>query len=500
MSILSNCFPLGLGTARLPIKSAADIEGIEKSAQLVLKALNSGINYIDVSYPYANGGAHAALNLAFKQAKNPYAVTVKVLHQHDKTADDARHRIESQLCAMGISKATYFVCWSIPSYAQFLEITRKGGIYDCALKLKDEGIIEHICCSLHASHDDSIKILESGAFEAATISFNLANSVQTIPVLDAALRLNVDVAVMNPLGGGGIPQNPDFFSFAQAKGEDTVTAALRFVYSHPAVKVILNGLSNEAELVHNLEALVQKSEEPDAKRLSRVISKVKDIDGYCVNCHYCDNCPVGIPVSKLMNQRNRLLFPNIVTQDYRRTDPELLKNINLFQCQSNSSDDWFPASYENPCTRCKQCERACTQKLKIIKAIDDMYARCKISGFSLEYRKERLYNLLVDKGYKRVGLYPKDRFADYIIKLYNDFIGEPDFEWVAFNSDQSTWGREVDGLIIHAPDEITDINPDIIIVCNYTYQKEIYSDLVKHKAEGIKIVKLHSENDVPWVF
>jgi len=500
MSILCNYFPVGLGTSRLLIKNAEDIEGIEKSAQLVLHALKAGISYIDVSYPYANGGAHAALKLAFEQTKNPYAVTVKVLHQHDKTADDARSRVESQLNAMGISKAAFFVCWSIPSYSQFLEIMRKGGVYDCALKLKDEGMIDHICCSLHASPEDSIKILESRMFKAATISFNLANSIQTIPVLDAALKHNIDVVVMNPLGGGGIPQNPDFFSFAQADGEDTVTAALRFARSHPAVKVILNGLSNESELEHNLAALTKKSGEPDAEQLARVISKVKDLDGYCVNCHYCENCPADIPVSKLMNLRNRLLFPNIVTQDYRRTDPELLQNINFFQSQTDGGDDWFPVSHENPCIRCGQCESACTQKLKIVDAIDDLFVRCKKSGFSLAYRKIRIQDLLVGKGYKRVGLYPKDKIANLFIKLYNEFFGEPDFEWVAFNSDKNSWGREDDGLIIHAPDEINNIDPEIIIVCNYTYQEEIYSDLIKYEAEGIIIEKLHFDNDVPWMF
>jgi len=502
MSILDNYFPMGLGTAHLPISGAKDEAGIAKSSQLILRALDAGVNYIDTSYPYAAGGAHAALKLAFAQTDKPYGVTVKVIHQSDKTADEAKRRVESQLKALGINRADFFVCWSIQSYGQFAEITSKGGVYGGAAWLKEQGVIGHICCSLHTSPEDSIRIIQSGLFEAATVSFNLANAVQTIPVLDAAFKHNVGIAVMNPLGGGGIPRNPDFFSFAGAQNESTVEAALRFAKAHPAVNVVLCGLGSEGEFIENLKAFAEPSAEPDARRVARVLERVKDIAGYCVNCHYCDACPVDIPVSKIMSTHNRLLFPNITTQDYRRRDPELLQNINLFQGQtySDKSSDWFPESPDNPCVHCGACEEKCTQKLSIMACIDDMYSRAGKYGFSAKAHKDRLRELLVEKGHKRVGLYPKDRYADLIIKLYKQHFGSPEFEWVAFNSDPSMWGRKSGGVVIHSPDEIPALRLDIIIVCNYTYDADIYTDLQRYENEGIKVVKLHREADVPWLF
>ena len=502
MGILDNYFPMGLGTARLPINSRNYAESVEKSAQLILNALDAGINYIDTSYPYSSGGAHPALKLAFGQTKKPYSVTVKVLYNSDKTADEARRRVELQLKSLGIDRAAFFVCWSISSYEQFIEITRKNGVYEGALKLKNEGIIEHICCSIHASADDSIKIIESGAFEAATVSFNFTNAIQTLPILDTALKNNVDIVIMNPLGGGGIPKNYDFFSFSQATGENIVTAALRFAKSHPAVKIVLSGLNNENELKENVKALTEKSTESDQERLLRVTGKIKDIDGYCVNCHYCDGCPAGIPVSEIMDKSNRLLFAVAANADYKRTDAELLQNINLFfgQAHNEGSSEWFPVSSENPCIRCGKCENKCTQKLKIMESIDDIYNRAGKCGFTLQARETRLRELLLDKNYKLVGLYPKDRFALLIIRLYEKLFGEPDFDWVSFNSSPATWGRVEDGLMIHAPSEIAALKPDIIIICNYTYEEEIYNDLRHFEEDGIKIVKLHRETDVPWVF
>ena len=502
MGILSNYFPMGLGTARLPITGSNDASGIEKSAQLICDALDAGVNYIDTSYPYSAGGAHPALKLAFERTSKPYSVTVKVIYQSDKTADEARRRVEMQLETLGIDRAAFFVCWSIPSYEQFVEITQKGGVYDAALRLKNEGLIEHICCSLHASTADSVRIIESGAFEAATVSFNFTNAIQTLPVLDAALKHNVDIAVMNPLGGGGIVQNADIFSFTQAKGENVVTAALRFAKSHPAIKIVLSGVNNENELKENIKAFIEESTEPDAKRLIRVTNKVKDIDGFCVNCHYCDNCPVEIPVSELMSKYNCLLFGHTTGQDYRRTNIELLQNINLFFSQSHleGNKEWFPVSAENPCIRCGQCEEKCTQKLKITESIENMYIRAGKCGFSRRLREERLRELIFDKAYKRVGLYPNDRFANLVIKLYEQFFGKPDFEWVTFNSDSAMVGRVENGIKVHAPSEILTIKPNIIIVCNYGYEEEIHNSIKHYEKDGIKTVKLHRRTDVPWVF
>ena len=55
---------------------------------------------------------------------------------------------------MGLEKVQYFTCWTIWNYEVFENIMKKGGIYEGALRLKDEGLIDHICCSLHAVPGD----------------------------------------------------------------------------------------------------------------------------------------------------------------------------------------------------------------------------------------------------------------------------------------------------------------------------------------------------------
>jgi predicted aldo/keto reductase-like oxidoreductase len=498
MTVFDDYFPLGLGTSRFPVSGPNDTTGIEKSIELARYALDCGVNYIDTSYTYSAGMAQAILREAFVGVKKPFGVTVKVMHDMDKTADAARRRVELQLKAMGLDRAAFFLCWTIFHYDIFTDIMRKGGIYEGARRLKDDGLVDHICFSTHAQTDDILRIIKSRAFEGVTISYSMLNALQMRPVLDAALDYNVGVAVMNPLGGGLIAQNQDFFAFSRSADEDsTITAAMRFVKAHPAVKIVLSGVNSREELNENLRAFKESSTEPDEARLVRVGDYVRELRDFCTGCNYCDGCHAKIPVSEIMKKRNALLFPP--TEAYNRTEPELVRNIKLFYAHI-SANEWFPDSDENPCLRCGQCEAKCTQKLKIIDSIADMYNSAGRVGFTRETRRARIKELLVGKGFSKVGIYPNGGFSNLIVEMYDKYFGRPDFEWLQFNSDPKMWGETLGGLPVHSPNDIMTLRPDVIIVCTYRYDNEIYEDLKHYEDEGISVIKLHRETDVPWVF
>jgi uncharacterized protein len=498
MTVLDRCFPLGLGTTRFPVKGPNDIPGIEMTADWVLRALESGVNYIDVGHHYSSSAAETVLKHVFRQTARPYHVTVKSEYGVDKTADGARRRVENSLAAMGIGHASFFIAWTIHSYDEFEKICLKGGIYDGALKMKDEGVIGHICFSTHASPEDTVRILKSGAFEGVTVSYSLLNSNAIKPVLDEAYKLNIGVAVMNPLGGGMIPQNRDFFAFAQNEHETNIIhAALRFVKAHPAVKVVLSGAASWQELEENLAAFTMPDPEPDEDRLYRVSANLHELKNYCTGCRYCEGCHKGIPIPALMQSRNTLLFTP--ANAYNRSDPELLRNIQLFgKLEQNFA--YVPKTTVNPCIRCGRCEAKCTQHLKVCDAIDDVYKRAEATGFSLSQRRSRLEKLLLGKGYKRVGLYPNGGYANKVLELYRQFFGEPDFEVLQFNSNPKVWGTLSGGLAVHSPDEIPILAPDAILVCSYRFGDDIFESLRRYEAQGIRILKLHGQADVPWVY
>lgn len=500
MSIFSKHFPLGLGTSRLPVSGPGDTDGIENSIQLVHKALELGISYIDVGYNYSAGMAPLVLKEVFQNTVRPFSVTAKVMYGQDKTADDARRRIEQHLKTMGLEKVQYFTCWSIWNYDIFENIMKKGGIYEGALKLKDEGLVEHICCSLHASPEEIQKIAESKVFEGITISYSLLNAVNMRPVLDTAYANDIGVAVMNPLGGGVIARNQDYFSFACSGNDEssTVHAALRFVKAHPAVDIVLGGVNSMEELKDSLGVFSRPDPEPAKERLERVMGSISGLTGFCTGCKYCEGCPQGIPTSAIMQARNTFLFePPAI---YNRKGPEeLLYNIHMFRSLFHE-EGWIPETSENPCLKCRKCEKQCTQKLEIIDAVADTYRRAGESYFTKEAHKERLKDLLYQKGYRHVGLYPNGGFANLIIQLYEEFFGEAEFKWLYFNSNPKMWGQIVDKSIVHGPGEIPELRPDFILICSYSYDNEIFESLRQYEKYGVRLERLHRDGEVPWVF
>ena len=499
MTMFRNIYPLGLGTNRFPALNINDEAGLACSVQLVLHALDSGVNYIDVAPGYSRGTAYQVLRHAFNQTSKPYHVTLKSRLDTDKTADAVRRQAEFSLKAMGINKASYAVSWSIFNYNEFEHIIKKGGPYEGMQKLKDEGIVNYICFSTHAPVPDIIRILKSGAYEGMTISYSILNSIHMQEVLDTAIQYNIGIVSMNPLGGGVIPQNREYFNFVCGEGEkNTVQANLRYISAHSAVKVVVAGPSSIEEFNENLSAFTEKNLETSFKRIRRVNLSLKNICNFCTGCNYCvTDCPQSIPISSYMQSLNALLFKPVIA--YNRIEPELLKNIQLFK-KLFMDFNIIPETLNNPCIKCGLCESRCTQKLDIINSLDDMFERIKKCNFSQESHKNILDKLLNNQGYKKVGIYPSGGYFAWVKEKYRLFFGEPEFEWILFNTDPAVWGTMQNKHSIYSPQRINELQPNVILICNYIYSDEIYNSIINYEKDGIRILKLHDTNSVPWLF
>jgi len=497
MTIFDNIHPLGIGTNRFPINGIHDVKGIEHSVELMVSALNAGASYIDVAYSYSRGMAETVCKYAFEQTKAPRHVTIKSSFLTDKSKSDALRRIDTSFKNMGIDHATYFVIWNISSYEQFIEVMRKDSLYHGAVAAKERGYVDHICFSSHAPAGDIIKILESGAFEGATISYSILNSITMQPVLDCAKANNIGLIAMNPLGGGLIPQNSDYFSFLCNSNEKSVAqAALRFVSAHSAINIVLSGFSSKLELNENMAAFKEVSPEPAADRIERVNKGLFSIDGFCTGCRYCEGCPKGIGVYELMQSYNTLLLPPQKNL-YNCKDEYVLKNIGICQKLKNTFA-FIPESSKNPCVECGHCEKKCTAKLPIIKRIKELYLRFNECCFTREDMRRRLQQLI--GSYRNIAFYPGAGYTAYVLSVLHEAFPETEFEISLFDSNPKVWGTLVSGIEVQNPDKIKEVAPQIIIVSNYNFSKEIY-DSIKHlENSGIKVVKLHTHHDVPWVF
>lgn len=489
---------LGFGTNRFSLSDINDEAGVYESADLICKALDSGVNYIDSAYTYSLKRAEDIIKIAMKNTDRRCHLTVKVSNYEDKTAYGALKRIESSLSKMDVDRVTFCYMWAIKTYDEFKEVMKNGGIYEGALEAKKRGLIDHICFSTHANSSDIIKIIDEDIFDGVIISYNLLNYIDMDKVLYASGRKNIGVITMNSLGGGIIPQNSSNFETIKMSGNETLSqAALKFIYSHNEITTVLSGMSSNKELKENVDSF-NCIEDLGLQRINHVKHSIKQLDGFCTSCSYCEGCPKGIPISKFMKGYNNLYF-NDNNPIYNRYNSDIIKNIKMFK-SIRSSLDKLPDNSENPCINCLQCEKKCTQKLPITERLSDIYILMKNCCFSKEDQKIRLHELIESKNYTNVGFYPSGRYTKMIIDLYREFFGTMKFTPFIFDSDSKVWGTKNNGIGVFPPSDIEVIRPDCIIISNYIHSEEIYSVIKKYEKIGIEIIKLHKEADVPWTY
>ena len=134
-----NIFPIGLGTARFPFVTPETYEAdFERAVELVLYALDHGINYIDVGKGYSTNKAFSVLKEAFQRTNKDFHVTVKVNAYDERlAAEDYYQEALSVLEEMGLEKASHFLLWTLMGSEHFHQAISKDKLYDAALRRYD---------------------------------------------------------------------------------------------------------------------------------------------------------------------------------------------------------------------------------------------------------------------------------------------------------------------------------------------------------------------------
>ena len=321
-------------------------------ASLVKACYDRGITYFDTAIGY--GKSEEVMGLAFKEmnrtrAGRPFYVATKTF---SATPGDIRRDAESSLKRLQVDAIDFYHMWCVSSLEAYRERKLKGALTGFE-KLKEEGLVRHICVSSHMNGDEIGEMLRDYPFEGALLGHSAMNFAFREAALEAAAELGRGVVAMNPLGGGIIPRHADRFSFVKSQPGETVTeGALRFLFNDPRVTVTLVGMSNMGQLDEAMNAM--DGFQPLAPAaVARIRTSLQEsFDEMCTSCSYCDDCPSGLPLPKLMESYNHYMLSGNAT--------DMINRLNWH---------WSLLSENNGlgrCTECGACEKACTQKLPII--------------------------------------------------------------------------------------------------------------------------------------
>jgi predicted aldo/keto reductase-like oxidoreductase len=285
----------------------------------------------------------------------PYYVATKTFKT---TESDIRAELDEQLTRLGTDSVDFYHVWCVLSPDNW-EARKNDGILATFRKLKEEGLIKHICVSSHLIQNDIENLLMEDVFEGVLFGYSAYNFKTREKAFNAIRARKLGAVVMNPLGGGIIPQHPELFDFIKhSADEPAVHAGLHFLWDHSDISVTLVGFSNEQEIDDALAAVRSYKPRTEAELAAVKARAENSFEGLCTGCAYCDDCPQGIPVPKFMDAYNQKL---LTKNDDGKAVKERLKMY------------WgIPRAPAAHCIACGQCERACTQHLPIIRRLNEI--------------------------------------------------------------------------------------------------------------------------------
>ena len=336
---------LGFGGMRF-----SKVDDIDACVAMMVEAARGGVNYFDTAPAYFGVKSEIAFGHGFaalKAEKLPFYSSTKTF---SSTETEIRREIEGQLGRLGIPKIDFYHVWCITDLGGWKE-RKKNGVVDTFRKLKEEGLIGHIAVSSHLIRDEIKELLMEGVFEGVLFGYSAYNFNAREAAFEAIAAKKLGCVVMNPLGGGLIPQNPSVFNFIRTKkDQDLVEAALHFLFSQERITCSLVGFSDIAQVREALGAV--KSFEPiSGHEMARIRKDAGEaFQDMCTGCGYCDECPESIPIPKLMDAYNhKKLYGN---------DKAITDRLKWHWSLS--------AAEARKCTACAHCEELCTQHLPIV--------------------------------------------------------------------------------------------------------------------------------------
>ncbi|ADZ09759.1 NADP-dependent oxidoreductase domain protein [Methanobacterium lacus] len=363
---------LGFGCMRLPVVGG-DPSNIdeEKAIKMVRYSIDQGVNVIDTAYPYHGFGldqAGASEPFVAKVLRDGYREKVKLATKLPiwmlKTREDMDKYLNEQLKRLETDHIDFYMVHGINR--NYWENIKELGFDEFLDDAISDGRIKYAGFSFHHRIELFKEVVDHYDWSFCLIQYNYLdeNYQAGKEGLEYAYNKNMGIAVMEPLRGGQLAHNmpqkvQELFDNYEVK-RSPAEWALRWVWNHPEVSVVLSGMNTMEELEENLKIAEEANpnslgdEELNTLKQAKSIFENK-LQINCTSCGYCLPCPSGVNIPENFQKYNDYyLFgsPEEKAGYQFSYDALVLENERASQC-----------------IECGICEEHCTQDIKIIKEL-----------------------------------------------------------------------------------------------------------------------------------
>ena len=362
---------LGLGCMRFPGPPGRPDPA--RARELVARAVERGINYLDTAYLYPGNEACVGSALVELGLRDSVLLATKLPHGSVRRAEDLDRIFDEQLRRLRTDHVDYYLVHNVTSPAQW-ERLRELGIEDWIARQRAAGRIRQMGFSYHGSAGDFPVVLDAYDWDFCQIQYNYAGETYQAGTagLRAAAERGLAVFVMEPLLGGRLadrlPDRARRILDAAATPNLATPAAwgLSWVWDHPEVTMLLSGM-NAPEQIDENAALAERAlpgslAPAQHEVIARVVEEFERTNRVpCTGCNYCMPCPQGINIPGCFSAYNASyahgwftgLSQYFTASAIRTSEPKLVSN----------------------CVRCGACARHCPQHIDIPARLEEVARR-----------------------------------------------------------------------------------------------------------------------------
>ena len=249
----------------------------EDALTFIRAALGGPINSLDTAASYGDGEGERRIGIVLRERGGlppGFVLATKAdrdLNTGEFSGAQMRRSVERSLRLLGLDRLQ--ICYLHDAeHTTYENIMSKSGPLEALLKMKDEGLIEHLGVA-GGPTDQEIRYVETGAFEAVITHnrYNLLNR-DALPLLDVAARRGVAVVNAAPYGSGMLAKGPDAYprfmyrdappelverarrlqSICARYGVPLAAAALQFSLREPRITSTIVGMTKPERLAQTI--------------------------------------------------------------------------------------------------------------------------------------------------------------------------------------------------------------------------------------------------------
>ena len=352
---------LGYGCMRLPTRRGT-IDRKTASRQ-IYEAIDRGVNYLDTAVPYHNGKSEPFLGdiLSTGGYRDKVRIATKLPHWSVSSSADMEKTLDKQLKNLKTDCIDYYLIHNLNG-ASWGAAKQKGvtAFLDSALK---SGKIANAGFSYHGGAQDFITVVDDYDWTFCQIQYNILDTQNQAGKkgLKYAAEKDLAVMIMEPLRGGNLAKMPPAAVKKIWQQADTRRSpaewALRWVWNHPEVTVVLSGMNNDQHIRENLvmadTALPEafsKTERAMVREVRKTFLELMKVG--CTGCQYCMPCPEGVNIPGCFEQFNS----RHVFQD---------RSARLFYLAMQGGVLNGQPALASQCVHCGACLEKCPQNIMI---------------------------------------------------------------------------------------------------------------------------------------